>query len=86
MSSDRETQGRGVLFRVLLLYGAYSLCHNLGFLLGYHLLSPGTMKGAHPACMIASRVAGFTNKAGPGAFLGISPPKVTPGGKQACSN
>jgi len=22
MSSDRETQGRGVLFRVLLLYGA----------------------------------------------------------------
>ena len=86
MSSDRETQGRGVLFRVLLLYGVYSLCHNLGFLLGYHLLSPGTMKGAHPAYMIASRVAESTNKAGPGAFLGISPPKVTPGGKRACSN
>jgi hypothetical protein len=45
------------MFRVLLLYGAFNLCHNLAYLLGYHLLPPGAMKGTHPAYMIASRVA-----------------------------
>ena len=57
MGSDAETGGEGVLFRVLLLYGAYNLCHNLAFLLGYRLLPPGAMKGTHPAYMIAARVA-----------------------------
>ena len=56
MSSDAGTRGEGVIFRVLLLYGAYNLCHNGAFLFGYHLLSPGAMKGTHPA-IIASRVA-----------------------------
>lgn len=56
-----ETRGEGVLFRVLLLYGAYNLFHNLAFLLGYHLLPPGAMKGTHPACVIASRVAASSN-------------------------
>ncbi len=61
MISDTETRGEGVLFRALLLYGVYNLCHNLAFLVGYHLLPPGAMKGAHPAYIIASRVARSTS-------------------------
>ena len=60
MNSDAATRGDGVLFRVLLLYGAYNLFHNVAFLVGYHLLSPGAMKGSHPA-IIASHVAGFSS-------------------------
>lgn len=56
MSTQAGTRADGVLFRVLLLYGTYNLCHNLAFLVGYHLLAPGAMKGTHPA-LIASRVA-----------------------------
>jgi hypothetical protein len=43
------------------LYGIYKLCHSLAFLLGYHLLPPGAMKGVHPAYAIASRVAQSTD-------------------------
>lgn len=57
VSSGAETRGEGVLFRVLLLYGTSNLCHNLAFLLGYHMLPQGAMKGTHPAYTIASRVA-----------------------------
>lgn len=56
MSSQVAPHGGGVVSRVLLLYGAYTLFHNLAFLFGYYLLSPGIMK-KHPAAMIASRVA-----------------------------
>jgi len=31
----------------LLLYGAYNLIHNFVFLLAYHLLPPGALKGTH---------------------------------------
>lgn len=44
MSSEIGPQGGGVLFRALLLYGACSLFHNLAFLFGYYLLSPGAPK------------------------------------------
>ena len=54
-SDDGKPRG-GVVSRVLLLYGAYNLFHNLAFLCGYHLLSPGAMKGTH-AARIASTVA-----------------------------
>ena len=56
MSSQVAPHGGGVLSRVLLLYGAYTLFHNVAFLFGYYLLSPGIMK-KHPAAMIASRVS-----------------------------
>jgi len=56
MNSQVPPHGGGVLSRVLLLYGAYTLFHNVAFLFGYYLLSPGFMK-KHPAAMIASRVA-----------------------------
>jgi hypothetical protein len=58
MASVVDPQARlpAVLSKVLLLYGAYSLCHNVAFLVGYRLLWPGAMKG-HPASLIASRVA-----------------------------
>jgi hypothetical protein len=56
MSSQVAPHGGGVVSRVLLLYGAYTLFHNLAFLFGYYLLSPSIMK-KHPAAMIASRVA-----------------------------
>ena len=56
MSSEVAPHGGGVLSRVLLLYGAYTLFHNLAFLFGYYLLSPGAMK-KHPAAMIAAQVA-----------------------------
>lgn len=56
ISSLTGKPGGGVLSRVLLLYGAYTLCHNLAFLLGYYVLWPGAMRD-HPAAMIASRVA-----------------------------
>lgn len=56
MSSEAERRGEGVVFRVLMLYGAYNLFHNLAFLFGYHLLPPGAMKGTHPA-LLASLVA-----------------------------
>ena len=57
MNSEVETLRKGKLCTVLLLYGAYNLCHNLAFLVGYHLLPVGAMKGAHPAYMIAARLA-----------------------------
>jgi hypothetical protein len=56
VGSGDARRGGGVVGRVLLLYGAYNLFHNLAFLLGYHLLAPGAMKGTHPA-RIASTVA-----------------------------
>ena len=56
MSTCAGPRADGVLARVLLLYGAYNLCHNLAFLAGFHLLAQGAMKGTHPA-LIASRVA-----------------------------
>ncbi|MFB3923498.1 MAG: hypothetical protein ACE145_17385 [Terriglobia bacterium] len=57
MSSDAATRGDGVLTRVLLLYGAYNLFHNVAFLVGYRLLQPGALKGRHPVYVIASKVA-----------------------------
>jgi hypothetical protein len=57
VNSEVETLRKGELCTVLLLYGAYNLCHNLAFLVGYHLLPVGAMKGAHPAYMIAARLA-----------------------------
>ncbi len=48
MNANAARRDEGVLFRVLLLYGAYNLCHNFAFLLGYLLLAPGALKGSHP--------------------------------------
>jgi hypothetical protein len=56
MSASAGARADGVLFRVLLLYGTYNLCHNVAFLAGFHLLPPGAMRGTHPA-LIASQVA-----------------------------
>jgi hypothetical protein len=56
VDSGVETRGANVVARALLLYGAYNLCHNVAYLVGYHLLSPGAMSGSHPAA-IARRVA-----------------------------
>jgi hypothetical protein len=73
MGSAPLVVGGGVVGRVLLLYGAYNLCHNLAFLCGYHLLSPGAMKGTH-AARIASTVAdapGFWSELGRTLFVNV---------------
>jgi len=57
VGSEVETGRKGLLYIVLLLYGAYNLSHNIAFLVGYHLLPAGAMKGAHPAYVIAARLA-----------------------------
>jgi hypothetical protein len=56
MVSSDEAVRDGLFSRLLLLYGSYNLFHNLAFLVGYHLLWPGAMRGT-PAARIASTVA-----------------------------
>jgi hypothetical protein len=74
VNSEVETLRKGELYTVLLLYGAYNLCHNLAFLVGYHLLPAGAMKGAHPAYLIAARLArssGFWSEFGGTLFINV---------------
>jgi hypothetical protein len=51
-----EAVGDGVMKRVILLYGAYALVHDVVFLIGYYLLPVGFLRGG-PASAAADVVA-----------------------------
>jgi hypothetical protein len=62
-----------VVSRVLLLYGAYNLFHNVAYLVGYYLLTPGAMKGSHPAAIATwvGKAPGFWGQFGATLLLNL---------------
>lgn len=51
MESQNPAVRDGVFKRVLLLYGLYTLLHNIAFLAGYYLLPEGFMRGSPQAAI-----------------------------------
>lgn len=58
MTSQTSPLADGVIKRVLVLYGLYTLVHNLAFAVGYYLLPEGFMRGSPQAAVARAVTTG----------------------------